>query len=99
MSFMSVRLSCTGNINNVFLFFFKLKRNNDKSRFALSTPSPTIFILKQVHSGKKAIWPNFHWDIPALLENMFNSQVLLRPISNMGSTLYNSCFEYGAISF
>lgn len=49
---------------------------------ALRTPISPLFILKQVHSGKKAISPNFHWDVPALLENLSTSQVLLRPVLN-----------------
>ena len=53
-----------------------------------------LFILKQVHSGEKAISPNFHWDVPALLENLSTSQSLLRPIINTMTPV-----SRGAISF
>lgn len=86
-------------LSTTFAFLELLSGNEDKFTFASRTAISPVFILKQVHSGEKAISPNIHWDVPALLENLSTSQVLLHHILNVQSPFHNGCCVLGAISF
>lgn len=70
---MSVRLA----VQEIPTAFALLFRNKDKFRSALRTDISTLHFI---HSGEKAVSPNFQWDVPALMENLSITQAILRPI-------------------
>lgn len=70
---MSVRLAVQ-EIPKVFALLF---RNKDKFMLALRIDTSTLHFI---HSGEKAVSPNFQWDVPALMEILSTTQAILQPI-------------------
>lgn len=78
-----------GLFDALFIFFTERLEARYEEEFNLRTPISALFVLKQAHSGEKAISPNIHRDVPALLENLSTSQV----ITTSHFKHYNGCCE------